>query len=110
MDQWQARLRIDPGQIRLRVSSKEARDPSLHRQAQLRLLERVGLFESKQLPTASIAASDCRNLREPDLFGDERWADGTQLGRFCVADPGRQRPSPRLGDLLGIRARSGGIW
>ena len=80
MDQWQARLRIDPGQIRLRVSSKEARDPSLHRQAQLRLLERVGLFESKQLPTASIAASDCRNLREPDLFGDERWA----YPEFCV--------------------------
>ena len=110
MDQWRARLRIERGQIQLRVSSKEARDESLHRLARPMFLEGVAPLEPKQLSTAAIAAADCRNLQEPDLFGDERWADGTQLAQFCGADPGRQRQSPGVDDLLRIRARSGGIW
>ena len=111
MEQWQARMRIEAGQVRLLVTSEERGDvlkavlPPVpqHPRALLTLLEGLALYRGQRLSTVVSAEPDYLSWHGSALFGDELWPGESQLVRFHIVAPERRRRINGLGDFRTLR-------
>jgi len=117
LSSWNARVQIDPKDVKLLVTSAEAGDvlkarlplvPS-HPRALLTLLEGLALWQGQPIGAAWSAGDRWRSLFESSVFGDELWPAESPLVQYRVAAPGRRAAHLRgLGDFRALRVVDGG--